>query len=74
MENAYIQLLIYLAGPAILGMVGAIIKLWRDFTDHKLHVAENYVKKEDMQEIKQDTKEMKGIIYQIAAKIGVSIH
>jgi hypothetical protein len=72
--DQYTQLLIYLAGPAIVGIVGALIKLWRDFVDYKLHVAERYVKKEDIHELTQDTKEMKGVLYQVAAKLGIAIN
>lgn len=74
MDQAYVQLLLYLAAPAILGIVGAIIKIWIDFTAYKLHVSENYVKRADLHEIKEDTKEMKSVIYQIAGKVGVPIN
>lgn len=70
MEN-YVQLLIYLAGPAIIGIVSAIIAQYREFYQFKLHVAENYLKKSDIEELKMDSKEMKKMIYQIAGKVGV---
>jgi len=70
----YTQLLIYLAGPAIIGLVTALIYLWREFTAYKLYIAENYVKQEAIHGIQRDMREMKGVLYQIAAKVGVPIN
>lgn len=71
--DSYQQLLLYLAGPSIIGLVTAIIFLWREITAYKLHVAETYVKKGDLNELKKDVREMKGVIYDVASKLGVSI-
>lgn len=71
--DTYTQLLVYLAAPAIIGIVTALIALWREFYQHKLHVAEHYVKKDDLSELKEDSKEMKKVMYQIAGKVGVRL-
>lgn len=42
--NAYVTLLQYLAGPAILGLIGWVYSIQRSHEAHKLHVAENYVR------------------------------
>lgn len=70
----YLNLLVYLAGPAIVGLVTAVVFLWRDLTNLKIHVAENYVKQKALGDLQKDTEEMKSIMYQIAAKVGVPIH
>jgi hypothetical protein len=70
----YIQLLLYLAGPAILGVIAGVLYIWRDFTAYKLYIAENYVKQEAINSIQRDMREMKSVLYQIAAKVGVTIN
>lgn len=70
----YLQLLIYLAGPAIIALVTCIWKLWSDFNAFKLYVAENYVKQKVIETLTNDTREMKLILYEIAAKVGVPIN
>lgn len=71
--DSYQQLLLYLAGPAIVGLVTAVVFLWREFASYKLHIAENYVKKGDLEEMKRDVRDMKSVVYEIAAKVGVTI-
>lgn len=70
----YIQLLLYLAGPAVIAAITGIIYLWRDFTAYKLYIAENYVKQEALKAMQNDMREMKNVLYQIAAKVGVPIN
>ena len=42
--DAYLTLLNYLVGPAILALVGWVYSIQRSVEAHKLHVAENYVR------------------------------
>lgn len=72
--EAYLQLLIYLAGPAIIALVGCIWKMWSDFNNFKLHVAENYVKQRVLEDVNRTMTEMKALLYEIAAKVGVSVN
>lgn len=72
--EAYVQLLVYLAGPAVIALITVVVYIWRDFTSYKLYVAENYVKQQVLREMQNDMKEMKNVLYQIAAKVGVSIN
>jgi hypothetical protein len=69
--DEYLKLLTYLAGPAIVSMVGAIVTLWRELSRHKLHVAENYLKKTDIEQLQTDVRETRDIVHQIAGKLGV---
>lgn len=71
-QDAYVQLLIYLAAPLILLLIGGVIALWKDVQNHKLHVSENYTKKTDIDKVKEDTDEMKKLMYAIAGKVGVA--
>lgn len=43
----------------------------QDLADYKLHVAENYLKKEGIVEVKADVKEVRDMVLTIAAKLGV---
>jgi hypothetical protein len=73
LSSPYIQLLLWLAGPAVVALVASNFRLWVLFTNYKLYVAEHYTKKTDLQPLQRDVREMKGLIYQIAAKVGVEI-
>lgn len=47
--------------------------LTKELHDFKLHVAENYLKKEGLVEVKAEIKEVRDVVFSIAAKLGVTI-
>jgi hypothetical protein len=69
----YLQLLLYIAPIAIIGLIGWIWALWISHYKHKLHVAENYVKKEATDEIKEELKSLTKMLWRIAGKIGIPV-
>lgn len=71
MESQISQVIVYLIGAAIVGIVVALITLWREFAAHKLHVAEVYMNSHDVDEIKRDLRELRDIVWKIAAKMEV---
>lgn len=71
MESQISQVIVYLIGAAIVGIVVALITLWREFAAHKLHVAEVYMNSHDVDEIKRDLRELRDIVWKIAAKMDV---
>lgn len=44
--------------PLLVAMIGGMFKMWRDLSDHQLHVAENYAKKEDIEKSEQKIYKM----------------
>lgn len=71
MEAQISQILVYLIGAAIVGIVVALITLWREFAAHKLHVAEVYMNSHDVDEIKRDLRELRDVVFKIAVKMDV---
>ncbi len=71
--EVYVQLLIYLAPPAILGLIAWIWALWISHYKHKLHVAENYVKKDTVDEIKDELRSLTKMLWRIAGKLGIPV-
>lgn len=62
-----------LTGAAIIGLVTAVITLWREFTAHKLHVAEQYANKELLDEFKGDLKELRYVVWRIAERLEIPV-
>jgi len=73
MEAQISQILVYLIGAFVLGLVAALAKLWHDFYAHKLHVAERYMNSEDAEEIKQDLRALRDVVYRVADKLEVPV-
>lgn len=73
MEAQISQILVYLIGVAIVGLVAALAKLWHDFYAHKLHVAEQYMNSQDAEEIKQDLRALRDVVYRVANKLEVPV-
>jgi len=71
MESQISQVIVYLIGAAIVGIVVALITLWREFAAHKLHVAEVYMNSHDVDEIKRDLRELRDVVFKIAVKMDV---
>lgn len=69
--NGLQDLIVYLCGAAIVGLVVAVITLWREFAAHKLHVAEVYMNSHDVDEIKRDLRELRDVVFKIAVKMDV---
>lgn len=70
--DTYIQLLIYLAPTAIVGLFTALIALWNSHTNLKLHISEHYIKKDIFAEVQKEIRQMNITMYQIAGKLGIS--
>ena len=71
MEAHISQIIVYLIGTAVVGIVVALITLWREFAAHKLHVAEVYMNSHDVDEIKRDLRELRDVVFKIAVKMDV---
>lgn len=75
--DEFTKYLLAVAVPASVGYVGwsiaSIIRLRVDLAALKLHVAENYPKHKDLDEIKKELRQLSMMIYEIAGKLGVPI-
>lgn len=71
MNGGIQDLLVYLCGAAIVGIVVALVSLWREFAAHKLHVAEVYMNSHDVDEIKNELRALRDVVYKIAVKMDV---
>ena len=67
------SLLLYLIGAGVVGLVGAVWKLYHDVTALKLHVAETYVSNSALDDIKGELKSMRDVIYRMALKLEVPV-
>lgn len=47
----YQDLISYLIGPAVVGLVVWVWVLWMSHMNHKVHVAENYVRKPEIENL-----------------------
>lgn len=63
----------YLAGAGVVGLVVWVWALWNSHNQHKLHVAENYIKSEDVDAIRRDLDIVKNVMFEIAGKLGVTV-
>lgn len=54
------QILLGYASVLASALVVWVWALWRSHTDHKLHVAEHYVRRPEMDQIEQTLSDMKG--------------
>lgn len=73
METQISQILVYLIGAAVVGLVAALAKLYHDFNAHKLHVAEAYMANSDIDEIKQEIRALRDVVYRVALKMDVPV-
>lgn len=65
------DLIVYLCGAAIVGLVATNVALWRELSAHKLHVAEVYMNSHDVDEMKRDLRELRDVVFKIAVKMDV---
>lgn len=73
MESQISQILVYLIGAAVVGLVAALAKLYHDFNDHKLHVAREYMANSDVDEIKQEIRALRDVVYRVALKMEIPV-
>ena len=73
MDESIQGLITTLIGAAIVGIVTALVALWREFSAHKLHVAEQYANKELLGEFKGDLKELRYIVWRIAERLEIPV-
>jgi hypothetical protein len=73
MESQISQVIVYLIGASIVGLVAAVAKLWHDFNAHRLHSAETYISNGDIEEIKQDIRALRDVVYRIAIRMEVPV-
>lgn len=71
--DEYTKLLVYLSGPAIVGLVTAVVALWREISELKLHISEHYVKQTTLQDIQDKVSDTRELVIAIAAKVGVPV-
>lgn len=73
MDMHIAEVVVYLVCASIVALVGALAKLWHDFYAHKLHVAEQYMSGHDAEEMKQDIRALRDVVYRIANKLEVPV-
>lgn len=73
MESQISQIVVYLIGAAVVGLVAALAKLYHDFNAHKLHIAESYMANSDVDEIKQEIRALRDVVYRVALKMDVPV-
>jgi hypothetical protein len=73
MDGQISQLLQYLIGAAVVGVVTGLIVLWREFTAYKLYVAENYINSKNGDKIEKEISQIRDALFMIAAKLEVPI-
>jgi hypothetical protein len=44
-----------------------------DLADYKLHVAENYLKKDGIEDLNREVRGLRSVVYRIAGKMGIPI-
>ena len=71
--NGLQDLIVYLSGAAIVGLVAGFVALSRELSSYKTHVAETYVKAGTLDEIKHDVRQLRDAVFQIANKLEVPI-
>lgn len=77
MEVQISQVVVYLICAAIVGLVGAVAKLWHEFNAHRIHVAESYVRHPEltkmevvMTDIQHQLGEILKIVYELKGAAG----
>lgn len=73
MEAGISQLLTYLIGAAVVGLVTTVTRLWREHNDLKLKLSEYYLKKDELNEIKDEVREIRDVVFRIALKMDVPV-
>jgi len=68
--DGIVQLLI---GTALIALVTDHFRLRAEVNSFRLHVAEYYLKREGLQEVKDEVKEIRNVVFGIAGKLGVSV-
>lgn len=73
----FYTILLNLTAPAILGLVAWIWLLWRSHHALQLKVAEEYVRKDGLNEIKNEIKDdinsLRELMYRIAGRLEVPV-
>ncbi len=74
-SDPFSTFVISLAGVGVAGFVawtiGMIIRVRTDVASLRLHVAENFMKKDDIDDLKRDVRELSHVIFEIAGKLGI---
>lgn len=78
--DEYSRLLYWLAGAAIVGLVGwvgrvqkQVYDVARELQEYKLHVAETYMRKGPLDELREEVHALRLIVYEIAVKLDIPI-
>lgn len=58
---------------AVVGLVTAVIKLWQKHSTLELKVAENYLKKDALDEVKDDVREIRELVHRLCMKLEVPV-
>ena len=73
MNDGIQDLIVYLVGASIVGLVVWTWWLWAALHDLKLKVAENYVTHESLDEIKTEIRTVRDVLYRVALKMDVPV-
>lgn len=73
MESGIQELIVSLLGAGVAGLVVWVWALWRSHHDLKLKVAEDYLKRDSLEEFKQEIHALRDVVYRIAVKMEVPV-
>lgn len=74
----YLDIITGVLVPAVLWALGWAGKLQKSVSDLRIHVAEQYTSQSAMKEVveplRREINSMRGVLYQIAAKLNINAH
>lgn len=73
MSDGIQGLIVYLCGAGIVGLVVWVWALWNSHNALKLKVAEEYLRHNQLDELKSEVRSLRDIVYKIAIKMEVPV-
>ena len=77
MNDNFINFVLGLAGVGLTSFVAwtirSVIKMRQDHDAFRLQVSEQYIKKDDLHDVKVELRQLRDVIIEIAGKLNVSI-
>ncbi|GAA0696438.1 hypothetical protein ISN75_06895 [Dyella marensis] len=77
MNDNFTNVLLSVAGAGIIGFVAWTVKsiahLRADHDAYRLHVAEQYIKKDDLDDVKKELRGLRDLTIEIAGKLGIPV-
>lgn len=77
MNDNFTTFILSLAGVGLSGFVAwtirSVIRMRQDHDAFRLYVSEQYIKKDDLHDVKVELRQLRDVIIEIAGKLNVSI-